>query len=81
MNTHNRVFPARSRPIAQPTVDAGRSVIVDCRLVEPEASHHHVIYITEEDESFDKMTVFCFGFAASAMVVVAMLLIALVLQW
>ena len=59
-----------------------RSIILDCKLVNAQTTQQEVIYIVDEegDEAFDKMTVFCFGFAASALVVVAMLLAALIWQ-
>lgn len=60
----------------------GRSIILDCKLVDPQTIQQEVIYIVEEagEEPFDTMTVFCFGFAASALVVGVMLLAALIWQ-
>jgi hypothetical protein len=60
----------------------GRSIILDCKIVDPQTTQQEVIYIVEvEGEvSLDKMTVFCFGFAASALVVGVMLLAALIWQ-
>ena len=52
---------------------------VDEEYYDTRAQHPQVVYVAEH-EAFGKLTIFCIGFAASAVVVVLTLLLALVLQ-
>lgn len=51
-----------------------QSIVITDEYHAPRESSSQVVYVVE-DNTTDKMTIFCYGFAASAFVLVAMLLV------